>query len=221
MDRKNRPLQKMLSRPRLPLSAAQCVFVVPLRETDPAVQPLSLITNETVSNQLNRELTNRQFGGTMHVHVSLMVGSLAEVGYFPKVADLPIKKPLYIYIHTYIHTYIYIYITSNNTTTTTNKKQKKGKLSLIKRGSCGSFWLYLRCRGTVDNKVCVCGHWASGEPNNSGDEDCEELEDNGYWNDEDCTWHTHTHARTHARTHAHTHTRTDTHKHTHTHTPVS
>ena len=68
------------------------------RETDPAVQPLSLITNETVSNQLNRELTNRQFGGTMHVHVSLLVGSLAEVGYFPKVADLSHKK-LFIYIY--------------------------------------------------------------------------------------------------------------------------
>ncbi|XP_070177822.1 lectin BRA-3-like [Littorina saxatilis] len=29
-------------------------------------------------------------------------------------------------------------------------------------------------------------HWASGEPNNNGDEDCGELEYTGFWNDEDC-----------------------------------
>ena len=29
-------------------------------------------------------------------------------------------------------------------------------------------------------------HWVSGEPNNNADEDSGELEDNGYWNDEDC-----------------------------------
>ena len=28
--------------------------------------------------------------------------------------------------------------------------------------------------------------WGTGEPNNTGDEDCGELEVSGYWNDEDC-----------------------------------
>ena len=59
------------------------------RETDPAAQPPSSDNKRnSVSNQLNLEITNMRFGGTMHVHVSLLVDSHAEAGNFPKVADL-------------------------------------------------------------------------------------------------------------------------------------
>ena len=73
-----------------------CVFVVALMlhvlqaERNGSSCSTSVVDNKrnSVSNQLNRELTNRRFGGTMHVHVSFLVDSHAEVGPFPKVADL-------------------------------------------------------------------------------------------------------------------------------------
>ena len=78
-----------------------CVFVVAMvlyvlqAERNGSSCSTSVVDNkrDSVSNQLNRELTNRRFGGTMHVHVSLLVGSHAEVGNFPKVAELPPPPP--------------------------------------------------------------------------------------------------------------------------------
>ena len=72
-------------------------------------------------------------------------------------------------------------------------------MSLISCSGCGAFWLYLKYRGTADNKECVCSHWASGEPNNSGDEDCGELENNvntksGIKGEGKITRHTHIHS---------------------------
>ena len=94
-------MHKMPSRPGLPcVFRTFCVFVVALMlcvlqaERNGSSCSTSVVDNKrnSVSPQLNRELTNRQFGGTIHVHVSLLVGSHGEVGYFPKVGELSPKN---------------------------------------------------------------------------------------------------------------------------------